>query len=153
MLWATTHHTAAELIVERADSGQPNMGLKSFEGSRVRKQDVTIVKNYLDHPEIEELNRIVVMYLDHAEDQAKRRRPMTMSEWEQRLDTFLSFNERDLLDHAGKISAQVAEKLALERYEEFDVKRREEAKVIADAEDILLLEELRAKTQTLPLEK
>ncbi len=123
------------------------MGLKSWKGSRVRQQDVTIAKNYLDQPEIEEVNRIVVMYLDHAEDQAKRRKSMTMAEWEEKLDAFLTFKERDLLDHAGKISAQVAEKLAFERYEEFDMKRREAAKVAADAEDITLLEELRAKAE------
>jgi hypothetical protein len=111
----------------------------------VRQQDVTIAKNYLDQPEIEELNRIVVMYLDHAEDQAKRRKTMTMAEWEQKLDAFLTFNERDLLEHAGKISAQVAEALTLDRYEEFDENRRKEARRRADVEDIMLLEELQAK--------
>jgi hypothetical protein len=147
MLWATTHHTAAELIAERANPGLPNMDLKSWKGSRVRQQDVTIAKNYLDHPEIEELNRIVVMYLDHAEDQAKRRKAMTMAEWEEKLDAFLVFKERDLLDHAGKISAQVAEKLALERYEKFDEKRRNDEKLIADDEDVATLEKLLAVAQ------
>lgn len=145
MLWAVTHHTAAELIVERADFTLPNMGLTSWNGNRVRQQDVTIAKNYLNQPEIEELNRIVVMYLDHAEDQAKRRKTMTMAEWEQKLNAFLTFNERDLLEHAGKVSAQVAETLALGRYEEFDERRRKEARRKADAEDITLLEELQAK--------
>ncbi len=149
MLWATTHRTAAELIVERANPELPNMGLKSWKGGRVRPQDVIIAKNYLDHPEIEELNRIVVMYLDHAEDQARRRKAMTMAEWEEKLDAFLIFKERDLLDHAGKISAQVAEKLALERYEEFDRSRRQEEKQIADDEDIVLLEALKEKTKQL----
>jgi hypothetical protein len=147
MLWATTHHTAAELIVERANSELPNMGLKSWKGSRVRQQDVIIAKNYLDHPEIEELNRIVVMYLDHAEDQARRRKGMTMAEWEEKLDAFLIFKERDLLDHAGKISAQVAERLALERYAEFDQKRQQEERQIADAEDVALLETLKEKAK------
>jgi len=144
MLWATTHRTAAELIVERANPGLPNMGLKSWKGSRMRQQDVTIAKNYLDQPEIEELNRIVVMYLDHAEDQARRRKAMTMAEWEEKLDAFLLFKERDLLDHAGKISAQIAEKLALECYDEFSEKRRKAEKLIADDEDRAVLEELRA---------
>lgn len=148
MLWATTHHTAAELIVERADPKLPHMGLKSWKGSRVRQQDVTIAKNYLDQPEIEELNRIVVMYLDHAEDQAKRRKAMTMAEWEEKLDTFLTFNERDLLDHAGRISAQVAEKLALERYAEFDAQRRKEESLSADKEDKVLLESLLAAAES-----
>lgn len=148
MLWATTHRTAAELIVERANSELPNMGLKSWKGSRVRQQDVIIAKNYLDHPEIEELNRIVVMYLDHAEDQARRRKAMTMAEWEEKLDAFLIFKERDLLGHAGKISAQVAEKLALERYEVFDGKRRELEKQVADDADRATLKELQAISQS-----
>lgn len=147
MLWAATQHTASELIVERADPKLPNMGLTSWKGSRVRQQDVTIAKNYLNQPEIEELNEIVVMYLDYAENQAKRRKTVTMAEWEQKLDAFLAFNEKDLLNHAGKVSAQVAEKLALECYEEFDQKRRQEEKQIADAEDIVLLEILKEKAK------
>ena len=153
MLWATTHRTAAELIVERANSELPNMGLKSWKGSRVRQEDVTIAKNYLDQPEIEELNRIVVMYLDHAEDQARRRKAMTMAEWEEKLDAFLLFKERDLLDHAGKISAQVAEKLALECYDEFSKKRRKAEKLIADDEDKAVLEELRTIAKSAEMKK
>lgn len=145
MLWAVTKHTAAELIVERADPKLPNMGLTNWEGSRVRQKDVTIAKNYLEQLEVEELNEIVVMYLDYAENQAKRRKTVTMAEWEEKLDAFLTFNERDLLDHAGKVSAQVAEKLALERYSEFDDKRKEEERVKADDADIALLTELHAK--------
>lgn len=147
MLWATTRHTASELIVERADPQQPNMGLKSWKGSRVRLQDVTIAKNYLNQPEIEELNQIVVMYLDYAESQAKRRKTMTMAEWEQKLDAFLAFNEKDLLDHAGKVSAQVAEQLVLSLYAEFDRKRQQEEMQLADAEDIALLESLNKKAK------
>lgn len=93
MLWAATHHTASELIVERSDAQKPNMGLKSWKGSRVRQQDVTIAKNYLAKPQIEELNQIVVMYLDYAENQAKNRKTVTMAEWEQKLEAFLTFNE------------------------------------------------------------
>lgn len=149
MLWATTHHTASELIAERSDSKKLNMGLTSWKGSRVRQQDVTIAKNYLEKTEIEELNQIVVMYLDYAENQAKNRKTVTMAEWDQKLDAFLTFNEKDLLDHAGKVSAQVAENLALERYEEFDKRRRQEEKQIADAEDIVLLEALKEKAKHL----
>ena len=141
--------TEADLFVECANPKLPNMGVKSWKGSRVRQQDVTIAKNYLDQPEIEELNRIVVMYLDHAEDQAKRRKAMTMAEWEEKLDAFLTFKERDLLDHAGKISAQVAEKLSLERYFEFNQKRREEERLRADAEEIAMLEAIQAKASSL----
>jgi hypothetical protein len=149
MLWATTHKTAAELIIERADPKLPNMGLTSWDGSRVRQQDVTIAKNYLAQAELEELNRIVVMYLDYAESQAKHRKTMTMRQWEEKLDMFLTFNEKDLLNHAGKISAQVAEKLALERYSHFNQSRAKEERLRADAEDIALLEAIQA-TANLP---
>lgn len=142
MLWAVTGHTAAELISGRANPALPNMGLTSFKGSRVRQGDVTVAKNYLQQPEIDELNRIVVMYLDYAEDMARRRKTMTMREWEDKLDAFLQFNERDVLTHAGKISAQVAERLALERYAEFDARRREAERLAADAEDVQALEQI-----------
>ncbi|MEX0961358.1 MAG: virulence RhuM family protein [Simkaniaceae bacterium] len=149
MLWAATHHTASELIVERADIQKPNMGLKSWKGGRVRQQDVTVAKNYLDKPEIEELNQIVVMYLDYAENQAKNRKTVTMAVWEQKLDAFLTFNEKDLLGHAGKVPAKVAEQFALERYEEFDKKRRQEEKQVVDAEDMALFESLKEKAKQL----
>jgi hypothetical protein len=136
MLWAVTGHTAPELIAGRADPALPNMGLTTWQGGRVRKQDVTIAKNYLSHEEIEALDRIVVMYLDYAEDQAQRRRTLTMRDWEDKLDAFLQFNEREVLTHAGKLRADVAEKLALERYESFDAARREAARLAADAEDM-----------------
>ena len=147
MLWAATHHTAPELIALRSDSQRPNMGLQRWRGSRVRQQDVKIAKNYLEKSEIEELNQIVVMYLDYAENQAKSRKTVTMVQWEQKLDAFLLFNEKDLLNNAGKVSAEVAESLALERYEAFDKRRRQEERQIADAEDIALLESLKEKTK------
>lgn len=135
MIWAVTGYTAAELISDRDDSALPNMGLKSWNSSRVRQMDVTVAKNYLDDAEIEELNRIVVMYLDYAEDQANRRKQMTINEWEEKLDAFLLFNEREVLIHAGKISAQVAEQLALDHYKEFELQRRRDEQLIADAMD------------------
>jgi hypothetical protein len=140
MLWAVTGHTAPELIAERANPRFPNMGVMTWKGDRVRKQDVTIAKNYLNQEEIEELDRIVVMYLDYAEDQARRRKTMTMRDWEDKLDAFLRFNEREVLTHAGKLRADVAEKLVLERYESFDAARREAARLAADAEDMEALE-------------
>lgn len=141
MLWAVTGHTAPELIAGRADPALPNMGLTTWAGGRVRKQDVTIAKNYLSRDEIEALDRIVVMYLDYAEDQAQRRKTLTMRDWEDKLDAFLQFNEREVLTHAGKLRAEVAEKLALERYESFDTARREAARLAADAEDLAVLEQ------------
>jgi hypothetical protein len=141
MLWAVTGHTAPELVAGRADAALPNMGLTTWQGGRVRKQDVTVAKNYLDQSEIEELDRIVVMYLDYAEDQARRRRTMTMREWEEKLDAFLQFNEREVLTHAGKLRADVAEKLVLERYEAFDNARYEASRLAADADDLAVLEQ------------
>ena len=139
MLWAITGHTAAELIAARADTLAPNMGLTTWSGTQVRQKDVTIAKNYLNNEEIDELNRIVTMYLEFAEDQARRRKSMTMADWANRLDAFLSFNEREVLTHAGKLRAEVAEKLALERYEAFDTGRRQEAARTADVDDLQTL--------------
>lgn len=136
MLWAVTGHTAPELISARSNAALPNMGLMSFEGSRVRKKDVTVAKNYMNQEEIDELNRVVTMYLDFAEDQAKRRKQMTMRDWEDRLDAFLSFNERDVLTHAGRVKAAVAEALAVERFEQFDAQRREAERLEADRVDM-----------------
>jgi hypothetical protein len=158
MLWAVTGPTAAEIIAGRSDQALPNMGLTSWEGRRVRRQDVTTSKNYLREGEMGALNRIVTMYLDYAENRALSRRAMTMKEWAERLDAFLRFNEQDVLIHAGKISADVAEKLALDRYAEFDAKRREAERLKADAEDALAIENMtreleehkRAGTNALP---
>ncbi|MCV6602724.1 MAG: virulence RhuM family protein [Cohaesibacter sp.] len=142
MLWAVTAHTAAELIAGRADPDKPNMGVMTWKGSLVRKGDVGIAKNYLNSDEIDELNRIVTMYLDYAEDQAKRRAPVTMAQWADKLDSFLSFNERDVLTHAGKLQMKVAQKLAAERYDAFDLKRKEAEAIAADVEDIEALEHI-----------
>lgn len=150
MLWAVTGHTAAELIADRADPSQPNMNLQSWSGGKVRKQDVVVAKNYLNKHELEELDRIVVMYLDYAEDQARRRQTMTMKEWEEKLDGFLSFNERELLTHAGRVRAEVAEKLAQERYAVFDAQRRLAERQLADDEDI---REIEALEKRLPSEQ
>jgi hypothetical protein len=117
--FAISGKTAAELIAERADATQPNMGLTSWKGAQVRKGDVTIAKNYLNAKEIEGLNRIVTMYLDYAEDQAKRHRQIFMRDWRKKLDAFLQFNEREILSNAGKVSKAVADQLALEQYEIF----------------------------------
>jgi len=142
MLWAVTGKTAAELIESRSDPAAPNMGLTSWKGSVVRKGDVGTAKNYLKAEKVEELNRIVVMYLDYAEDQARRRRPVTMAEWADKLDAFLSFNERDVLTHAGRLRMDVAQKLAVERFEVFDANRRAAEALAADEADIAQLEEM-----------
>ncbi|MCX5667219.1 MAG: virulence RhuM family protein [Candidatus Omnitrophica bacterium] len=117
--FAVSGKTAAELIAERADAAKPNMGLTSWKGSIVRRYDVKVAKNYLNHKELEQLNRIVEMYLNYAEDQAKRHRQIFMRDWREKLNAFLKFNERDILEHAGTVTKEVAEALALEQYEMF----------------------------------
>ncbi|MBO1265271.1 virulence RhuM family protein [Proteiniclasticum sp. SCR006] len=116
-------HTAAELIEQRADASKDNMGLTTWKGDKVRKGDITVAKNYLTEKEIKSLNRIVTMYLDYAEDQAERRNPMYMKDWEEKLNAFLKFNERDILTGAGTISHEVAKELAEKEYEKFNQKR------------------------------
>ena len=142
MLCATTGKTAAELIENRSNPDMPNMGLTSWRGSIVRKQDVAIAKNYLNADEIKDLNEIVTMYLDYAERQARQRKTVTMEQWADKLDSFLEFNEQELLTHAGKVKAEVAKKIADDRYEEFDQKRKKAEALIADEEDIKQLEEI-----------
>ena len=144
--FAISGKTAAELIAERADAGRPNMGLTSWKGTKVRQGDVTIAKNYLNAEDIEGLNRIVTMYLDYAEDQAKRHRQIFMRDWRKKLDAFLHFNERDILANAGKVSKAVADQLALEQYEIFHQHRlAEEARQESLADDAELKHYLESK--------
>jgi len=147
MLWAITGKTAAELIESRSDPESPNMGLTSWQGSIVRKQDVAIAKNYLKADEIRDLNEIVTMYLDYAERQARQRKTVTMEQWAEKLDAFLTFNEHELLKHAGKVKAEVAKRIAEQRYDEFDARRRDEEAIAADNEDLKELEELEKRLQ------
>lgn len=119
MHWAVHGHTAAEVIVARADTAKPNMGLPSWEGARLRQQDVEVAKNYLGSDELEALNRIVNVYLEFAEGQALRRRPMTMEQWVVKLDEFLRVMDRDVLAHAGKVSHEKALAKAHAEYERF----------------------------------
>ena len=122
--FAATGKTAAELIAERADSSQPNMGLMAWRSGVVRKGDVTVAKNYLREDEIEELNRLVVMFLDFAEDQARRRKQIFLQNWVTRLHDFLNLNERTILPDAGKVSREEAHQLAEAEYERFAARRR-----------------------------
>ena len=108
--------TAAELISDRAEAEKENMGLTSWKGDKVRKRDVTIAKNYLNEKEMRALNRIVTRYLDYAEDQAERNRPMYMKDWKKKLDAFLEFDEREILHDAVKVEMVVADKIAIEEY-------------------------------------
>ncbi len=145
--FAATGKTAPELIAERANAGEPNMGLSTWKGGAVRKGDVTVAKNYLHEAEIDELNRIVVMFLDFAEDQAKRRKQVFLHTWQTRLDDFLRLNERAILPDAGKVSREQADALAEQEYEQFAALRRAE---IEERAELDALEELEDEVKKLP---
>lgn len=120
MHWATHGHTAAEVIHQRADATQPLMGLKSTRpGNVIRREDVSVAKNYLTEEELQTLNRIVNFYVEFAELQAQSRKPMTMRKWIEKLDEFLKISDRELLDHAGKISAETARLKAEREYDNY----------------------------------
>jgi hypothetical protein len=138
MHWAITGQTAAEIIAKRADAGKPNMGLTNWHGAKVRKQDVTIAKNYLAENELASLNNLVEQYLIFAEGQAMRRVPMHMTDWIKKLDAFLNINDRDILTHAGKISHEIAQQLAEGEYEKFSRYRLSEQDRIGNAFDKLV---------------
>jgi len=148
--FAATGKTAAELIAGRADAAQPNMGLTAWHGGVVRKGDVTIAKNYLREGEIEELNRLVVMFLDFAEDQARRRKQIFFQNWLTRLHDFLNLNERAILPDSGKVSREEAHQRAEEEYERFAARRREALEAQGEAD---LLGALDAEVKKLPQSK
>lgn len=117
--WAITGHTAAELIAQRADAAKPNMGLTNWPGPSIHEQDVVVAKNYLGAQELDHLNRIVNQYLEYAELQALQRKPMRMGDWKIKLDAFLTFNEREVLTHAGTVSQEEAHAHAQREYKTF----------------------------------
>ncbi len=143
--FAATGKTAPELIAARADASLPNMGLTAWKGAVVRKGDVTIAKNYLQDEEISELNRIVVMFLDYAEDQASRRKQVFLADWKTKLDEFLRFNERGVLSGAGRVSREAADERAGQQYDSFSARRRDEIELRAEQEAIRELEETAKK--------
>ena len=132
--FAVSGKTAAELIADRADATQPNMGLTTWKGAKVRKADVTVAKNYLNANEIAALNRLVTMYLDFAEDQANRRRQIFQRDWRRKLDAFLELNDRDILGSAGRVTKAAADALARERYDQFHAARVEQDDARAELE-------------------
>lgn len=140
--FAATGKTAPELISGRADAAQPNMGLTSWKSGVVRRGDVSIAKNYLQHDEIEELNRIVVMFLDFAEDQARRRKQVFLRDWESKLDEFLQFHERGVLPDAGSVTREKADEKVAREYEEFSNRRRLAIETQAEDDQIRELEDL-----------
>lgn len=145
--FAVTGLTAPQLILQRADHTQPNMGLTSSKGASVRKADVTIAKNYLSEDEISELNRVVVMWLDFAEDQAKRRKDVFLKDWETKLNEFLAFNDRRVLGNPGNVSKADADAKAHEEYEQYAAERRALLESEGERENIKALESV---TKRLP---
>ncbi|WP_299257585.1 virulence RhuM family protein [uncultured Kushneria sp.] len=142
LLYAVTERTAAEIVVERADSSSPNMALTSWKGTRVRKQDVVTAKNYLVADEIETLNRLVTLFIDQAELRARDRRDLTLDYWRDNVDRLLAFSERPILDGAGSISAEQARRVAHQRYETFDEQRKKVEAEQADKDDLEALQSI-----------
>ena len=124
--WAIHKHTAAGLIVERTNDEKENMGfisLEKYPDGKIKKYDVSIAKDNLSLEEISSLERIVTMYLDYAEYQATRNMPMTMEDWEMRLNRFLEFNEHEILNHYGKVTAEIAKSFAETEFEKYRIKQ------------------------------
>ncbi len=140
MHWAIHGHTASEIIYERASSKKQNMGLTTWQNSpygKIRKHDVSIAKNYLSEDELKDLNLIVDQYLSFAELQARNRKPMYMKDWINKLNDFLTLNDREILEHVGRISAKMAKELAESEFEKYRKNRIE----TEDAQEIKELEE------------
>jgi hypothetical protein len=142
LFFAVTGHTAAELIVRRANANVPNMNLLSFKGDRVRKADVVVAKNYLNGEELDQLNRLVSMFLDFAELRAKQRQHIKLEDWRLYIDSFMAFNEQPLLRTAGTVSHEQMKNVAHERYEAFDQKRRNTEARDIDVQELAELENL-----------
>lgn len=142
MCFAVTGQTAAELIVQRADPSKPNMALTSWKAGRVRKADVIVAKNYLNAEELDQLNRIVAMFLDFAELRAMQRKGLAMADWRGYVDSFMAFNEQPVLQGAGRMSHQAMTAIAYERYELFDAERRRVEAVEEDAVELRELERM-----------
>jgi hypothetical protein len=140
--YAAAGQTAAEIIVRRADPNQPNMALTNWKGSRVRKQDVIVAKNYLTQDEIDTLNRLVVIFLEQAELRVKQRKDLTLDYWRKNVDDLLRFNDQAVLDGSGTVSRDEMTRVAHDRYETFDAQRRIAEAAEADAEDLRQIEEL-----------
>ena len=144
--WAIHHHTAAELIVERADATKPNMGLQSVKSGKVRKADIAVAKNYLNEQELKGLNLLVEQYLAFAESQALTQKPMYMKDWIKKLHDILTINEKEILLDAGRISHKVAESIAGKQYDKYQKKQIE-------ADRLESLKELEQELKSIPSPK
>ena len=139
LLYAVTNHTAAEIIMDRADKDAPNMGLTSWQGSIVRKSDIIIAKNYLNADEIDTLNRLVVIFLESAELRAKDRKDITTHFWKENVDRILTLQDKEILNHNGSISNVEMKQKVKELYDQFHQRRKI---VAAEADDRKDLKEL-----------
>ncbi|WP_027848721.1 virulence RhuM family protein [Marinospirillum minutulum] len=142
LLFAVTGLTAAELVLQRSNANEPNMALTSWLGSRVRKLDVVIAKNYLTVDEVDTLNRLVVIFLEQAELRIKSKKDLTLNFWRENVDKVLEFNDQQVLEGAGTVSRKQMEKIAHERYEEFNKKRQQAEVLKSDADDLKEIEQL-----------
>lgn len=141
LLFAVTNKTAAEIVMSRADSKAPNMGLTSWKGSKVRKQDIILAKNYLTHDEIDTLNRLTVIFLETAELRVKDRKDVHLNFWRENVDRILQFNDKNILQNAGSISNAHMEENVRMIYNQFDQKRKQFEAEQADLDDLKSLEE------------
>jgi hypothetical protein len=148
LLYAATGNTAAELIVNRADPDKPNMALTHWSGSRVRKQDVIVAKNYLSQDEIDTLNRLVVIFLEQAELRVKQKKALTLDFWRGSVDRMLESNDQAVLEGAGSVSHDAMKRISEERYERFDQTRRSAEALEADAEDLREIEQIEQRIKT-----
>lgn len=142
LLFAVTGKTAAEIVVSRADPDAPNMALTNWSGSRVRKHDVVVAKNYLTADEVDTLNRLVVIFLEQAELRVKERKQLTLDYWRSNVDRLIEYNDRQVLTHAGSVSRDEMERIARERFDTFDENRRVAEARQADAAEIEELEQI-----------
>lgn len=153
LLYATTGHTAAELVVKRADASQPNMALTNWRGARVRKEDVIVAKNYLSADEIDTLNRLVVIFLEQAELRVKQQKALSLDYWRDNVDKMLAFNDQPVLKGAGTMSHEQMQRIVHERYEQFDQTRRSVEAQEADAADRQEIEQLEQLEKQLKAKK
>lgn len=140
LLYAVTQKTAAEIVIARADAASPNMALTTWSGSRVRKHDVIVAKNYLNADEVDTLNRLVVIFLEQAELRVKERKELTLDYWRRNVDRLLEFNDRPVLQNSGRIGAEQMKEIVQGRYDDFDARRRSSEALAEDADDLNALE-------------
>ena len=153
LFFAVTQHTAAELVIARADPSQVNMNLLSFKGAKVRKADVVIAKNYLNADELDTLNRLVTTFFEFAELRAKQKQHLCLNDWRQYVDKFMIFNEQSLLTSAGKISRDKMKEIVHQRYEKFDSNRKQQQAIATDNAELAALAQLEKRLLTKNIKK